>query len=174
MIGDSPRRIMINEICTQFEMNILPKLAEMESVPIYNDANDMNILVNIGSDGEQSVSGIIDFGDMTLAPKVCEPAIAMAYAMMGDGDPIARGAALAAGFHKILPLSDQEIAMLLPLIKMRLANSVTNAIIERKQHPENEYLSISEAPAWALLETLDKLDALECEHKFRTACLETN
>jgi Ser/Thr protein kinase RdoA (MazF antagonist) len=163
VFSDSDKKHMIQNIIFGFEEVALPKLIAMQPTPIYNDANDMN-------NGAQNVSGMIDFGDITRAPIVCEPAIAMAYAMMRDPDPIARGAALVAGFHQVLPLSDLEIELLLPMVKMRLACTVTNAAVESQLHPDNEYLSVSEAPAWELLETLSARDEQEITDTFRRAC----
>ena len=167
---DLDRRAVIEHILAQFESDVYSKLLTLDDAPIYNDANDMNILVETNDKGQQSVSGIIDFGDLTRSPVICEPAIAMAYAMMRDPNPIARGAALIGAFHKHIPLDEAELSILLPLIKMRLANTVTNALVERALHPDNAYLSISEAPAWELLFKLSKLDdSLVTEH-FANAC----
>jgi hypothetical protein len=63
-----------------------------------------------------------------------------------------------------------EIDILVPMIKMRLACTVTNAAVESLLHPDNEYLSVSEAPAWELLETLSTLDEQEITDTFRRAC----
>ena len=130
----------------------------------------MNVFIHKDGPRQGEVSGVIDFGDMARTPRVCEPAIAMAYAMMGDGDALARGAALVGGFHRVIPLSDHEIRLLLPLVRLRLAISVTNAAVQSAANPENEYLSISEAPAWRLLEKLDALNEITAAEQFAAAC----
>lgn len=170
---DRKRSEMIAEIVAQFEHDVLPRLNQLNDVPIYNDANDMNILVNVRENGAQYVSGIIDFGDITRAPRVCEPAIAMAYTMMRDSNPIKRGSALITGFHNVLQLTELEIDLLLPMTKMRLACTVTNAAVESQIHPENQYLSVSEAPAWDLLEILLGLNERDIKETFRRACNES-
>ncbi len=165
------RRKTVGAIATRFTDEISPLLETLPRVPIYGDANDMNILVKATNDRPNEVAGIIDFGDMIRTPRVCEPAIAMAYVMMGDGDPIARGAALASGFHAVSPLNKAEISLLLPLVKLRLAVSVTNAVVESRRHPGNEYLSISEAPAWHLLDQLSALKERSATAPILSACV---
>lgn len=168
--SDDNRRRLIEKIAANFSNELSPILDALPRAPIHGDANDMNIFVHERGPHQGEVSGVIDFGDMARTPRVCEPAIAMAYAMMGEGDALARGAALAGGFHRILPLSDHETKLLLPLIRLRLAISVTNAAVQRAVHPENEYLSISEAPAWRLLEKLNALNDATTAEQFAAAC----
>ena len=60
--------------------------------------------------------------------------------------------------------------MLAPLVRMRLAVSVTNAALERAQRPDNTYLTISEAPAWRLLDYLELVGDEILEREFRAAC----
>ena len=172
--ADAGRRRMVEKIASNFTHGLSPMLNAMPRTPIHGDANDMNVLVHLAGPHQGEVSGIIDFGDMTRTPRVCEPAIAMAYAMMGEGDSLARGAALAGGFHKIIPLSEHEIELLLPLIKLRLAISVTNAAVQRTANPDNAYLSISEAPAWRLLEKLTALNEETITEQFAAACSSSN
>lgn len=164
------RRRRIEEILSRFQKEILPRLQKRPLSAIYNDANDLNIFVGRGRDGALRATGIIDFGDMVSAPRVCDPAIAMAYMMMGPGDPIARGAALAGAFHKQAPLEEADIHLLAPLVSMRLAVSVTNAAIQRALNPGNVYLQVSEAPAWRLLDYLERAGDELLEAEIRRAC----
>ena len=167
---DARRRRRIEEIIAEFESDTLARLASRPRMTIYNDANDLNIFVSRGLDSAMRATGIIDFGDMVSAPRVCEPAIAMAYVMMGPGDPIARGAALAGAFHKHAPLEEADIGLLAPLVSMRLAVSVTNAAMQRTLNPENAHLQISEAPAWRLLDYLEAAGGDLFENEIRKAC----
>jgi len=167
---DASRRRRVETILSRFQKDILPQLQRRPQTAIYNDANEFNIFVGRGADGAMRATGIIDFGDLVSAPRICDPAIAIAYAMMGPGDGLARGAALAGGYHKIAALDDEEMALIAPLAAMRLAVSVTNAAIMRKERPENAYLQVSEAPAWRLLDYLDGLGEALVESEIRAAC----
>jgi 4-aminobutyrate aminotransferase-like enzyme/Ser/Thr protein kinase RdoA (MazF antagonist) len=170
LIEGTQRCEMSRHALDNFRSSVAPRLAALPATPIYNDGNDNNIFFSRDANPAWQASGIIDFGDMIRAPRICEPAIAMAYAMMGPGDPIARGAALVAGFHQAWPLADEEIRLLAPLTRLRLVVSVTNSARERSQNPENSYMQISEAPAWKLLEYLNGIDDSHFEREIRRAC----
>lgn len=169
VISDSHRRHWVSAIVQRFEHDVLDRLNRLPRTALHNDANDMN-LIFVGEGHARRALGIFDFGDMTRGSKVCEAAIAMAYAMMGPGDPIARGAALAAAFHKQSPFSDEEMALLAPLTSMRLAVSVTNAVIEARERPQDAYLQISAAPAWRLLSHLEGVGGDLLVEEIRVAC----
>lgn len=170
VIDDPGRRKQIELIVSRFAKELKPRLESLPRSALYNDANDMNILVTHSGSGMRA-TGIIDFGDMIMGPRVCEPAVAMAYAMMGPGDPLVRGAALTATYHRCYPLPEAELGLLAPLAKVRLALTVMNAAIQRTENPENNYLTVSEAPAWRLLDFLDDIGDELFEATIHSACL---
>ena len=57
---------------------------ELRRSVIHGDANDYNVLVDPES---MTVSGLIDFGDMVYSYTVGDLAIAVAYVVLGEGDP---------------------------------------------------------------------------------------
>jgi 4-aminobutyrate aminotransferase-like enzyme/Ser/Thr protein kinase RdoA (MazF antagonist) len=118
---------------------------------IYGDANDYNVLVDAA--GSRVVS-LLDFGDMVYSATVCDLAIALAYAMLDERDPVAAAAHVVAAYHRERPLTAPEIDGLFPLTLARLAQSVCYAAWQAREAPENGYLNISNSPAWALLERL--------------------
>ena len=134
---------------------------------IYNDANDYNVLV--AADGSRVVA-LLDLGDMVHSATVCDLAIALAYVMLDKPDPIAAAAQVVAAYHAVRPLTGEEIAALYPLAGGRLAMSVCYAAWQLRQAPGNEYLNISNRPAWALLERLARLPEGWPEEVFRRAC----
>jgi Ser/Thr protein kinase RdoA (MazF antagonist) len=113
-----------------------PETALRRSV-IHGDANDYNVLVDPES---MTVSGLIDFGDMIYSYTVGDLAIALAYVVLGEGD----ASDVIAGYTSEFPLLDDEREALWPLVRLRLAMSVCLAAYQRRQHPENEYLGISQ------------------------------
>lgn len=149
------------DACERVDWSALP-----QSV-IYNDANDYNVLVS--PDGAR-VTALLDWGDMVYSATVCDPAIALAYAMLDKPDPIAAAARVVAGYHAARPLNEAEIAALYPLAAGRLAMSVCYAAWQSSQAPENEYLNISNRPAWALLEYLSRLPEGWPSEVFARAC----
>ena len=63
-----------------------------------------------------------------------------------------------------------EIEALFPLICSRLAVSVVNSAYQRHHFPDNQYLTISERPAWELLERLADVHPRFAHYAFRGAC----
>jgi Ser/Thr protein kinase RdoA (MazF antagonist) len=122
---------------------------------IHNDANDHNILV---ADDGAAVSGVLDLGDAIWSLVVNELAVAAAYAALDTADPLATIATVRAGFEEALPLADSERAVLLELVALRLATSVALSAHQSGLDPDDPYLTISEAPAWDLLQRLGAMD----------------
>ena len=118
---------------------------------IHNDANDHNVLV---ADDGAAVSGLLDLGDMVWSPVVHELAVAAAYAALGSDDPTDVIEAVRAGFEETFPLEDRERAAVPELVALRLATSVALSAHQSRLAPDDPYLTVSEGPAWALLERL--------------------
>ena len=134
---------------------------------IYNDANDYNVLVDpVGS----RVVSFLDLGDVVHSAVVCDLAIAIAYAMLDKADPIAAAADVLSGYHQVRPLSEAEADALYTLAAARLCASVCNAAHQARQAPGNDYLNISNRPAWQLLETLASYPADWTREVFRRVC----
>jgi Ser/Thr protein kinase RdoA (MazF antagonist) len=129
---------------------VLPTLRE--SV-IHNDANDHNVLV--AADG-WSVSGLLDLGDAIWSVTVNELAVAAAYASLGSSDPRGVISAVQAGFEEELPLTDDERNVVEDLVALRLCTSVALSAHQSSLAPDDPYLTVSEAPAWALLARLER------------------
>lgn len=134
---------------------------------IYNDANDYNVLVTPG--GER-VAAFLDLGDMVRSATICDLAVALAYAMLDKPDPLEAAAQVTAAYHAVRPIGEAELASLYPLAAGRLAMSVCYAAWQRRQAPANEYLNISNRPAWAVLERLAALPEGWPEEVLRRAC----
>ena len=134
---------------------------------IHGDANDYNILVD---EAGTKVASILDFGDMVHTATVCDLAIALAYVMLDKQDPIAAAVEVVAAYHRRRPLAGPEIDALYTLTATRLAMSVCYCAWQTRQNPHNEYLAISNRPAWALLERLAAMPADWPREVFRRAC----
>ena len=108
---------------------------------IHGDANDYNVLV----DPEQMiVTGLLDFGDMVYSYTVGDLAIAIAYVVLDKSEPRAVANEVVKGYTSEFELLDEEMEMLWPLVRLRLAMSVCIAAYQLREQPENEYLRISQ------------------------------
>jgi 4-aminobutyrate aminotransferase-like enzyme/Ser/Thr protein kinase RdoA (MazF antagonist) len=156
-IDDPLRRLLVEGVLEQWTSVVAPLLPSLRCGVIYNDANDHNVLVSEPPTAPQRVTGFIDLGDVVESCVVCDPAIAVAYAMLGKPNPLTAAAHVVAGYHEAYPLTEDEIEALFPLACARLATSVSLAASRQRDEPDNEYLFVSEAPAW---ETLERLAAV--------------
>src|SRR5260221_6442460 len=100
---------------------------------------------------------------------VGEPAIAAAYAILGKDDPLAAAGSVLAGYHEILPLTEEEIAAFFALMAARLAVSVVNSAHRKALVPDDPYVTASEAPAWEALERVGAIDSHTAKEYFRAA-----
>src|SRR5580692_1893745 len=168
--GDPARRALVERFLAMYESEVLPALKSLRHSVIYGDANDYNVLVSTPWPQPRKIVSVIDFGDMHHGLTVSELAIAAAYAILGENDSLSAAAAVVAGYHKIFPLTESEIAALYPLIAMRLAVSVTNSAHRKSLVPDDPYVTISEAPAWEALEKLAAIHPRFAHYTFRDAC----
>ncbi len=153
----------------RFMQEAAPRLAELRTGVIHGDGNDYNILVK-REGWRMTPGGLIDFGDMVHSWIAGEAAIAAAYAMLDKADPLTAAAAVARGFHAAYPLTEPEAELLYDLILLRLTMSMVMAARQQAAAPDNDYLGISQAPVWRLLQQLEKLPPGLARAQLRQAC----
>jgi 4-aminobutyrate aminotransferase-like enzyme/Ser/Thr protein kinase RdoA (MazF antagonist) len=159
---------LIRHFLSRFQQ-AAPDYQNLRKSVIYNDANDYNILVNENLK-EPQVKGFIDFGDVIHTQTVNDLAIAITYGAMNKVQPLEAACQMVKGFHQSFPLQEQEVALLYTLVATRLIVSLTVSAINKKEHPENEYLMVSEQAAWRLLRQWKNIPASFAHYAFRNAC----
>ncbi len=171
---DQPvRRALVERFLGEYETAVFPHLLHLRRQIIHNDANDHNLIIpQTAVAGVPTVPpvGIIDFGDMVHTLTLAEPAIAAAYLMLDKPDPFADAAHFLGGYHAAHPLTELEQTLLYPFIRIRLCTSVALSAHQKKLEPDNAYLTISEKPAWALLEQMAAIDSEQATDQLRRAC----
>ena len=150
-ITDSEKQELVQYFLELFDTLVLPLIHNLRSSVIHNDTNDNNIVVDFPHDNDKRLFGILDFGDMVHSCTINELAISIAYALLEKSDPISVAQEITAGYHSVFPISDLELELLFPLICARLTMSVSVSAYQKTLEPDNEYLIISEAPAWEVL-----------------------
>ncbi|MCK4746096.1 MAG: aminotransferase class III-fold pyridoxal phosphate-dependent enzyme, partial [Bacteroidales bacterium] len=168
-IQDPAGKRLVNYFLLQFESEVLSKSTQLRKSLIHNDANDHNILVS-QENTDSLVNGIIDFGDMVYSHTIFELAVALAYVMLNKTDPLSAALPVIEAYHQILPLEKTEIEVLFYSICARLSLSVTMASYQQSLQPDNEYLSISEKPAWTLLDQLLQINPEKARQSFIQVC----
>ena len=169
-VREPERRALVERVLARYETEVVPALPRLRRGVVHGDANDHNVLVGTPHARPREVTGLLDFGDLHHGLLVAEPAVAAAYALLGQDDPLAAAAAVVSGYHAALPLEAEEIALLFALVGARLAVSVTNSAMRAIVAAGDPYVTVSEAPAWAALERLDRVHPRFAHYTFRAAC----
>ncbi len=163
------RKAILEDFLNLHRELVAPLLPDLRSSVIYNDANDYNIVVG-GDPTDYRVTGFIDFGDAVYTHTINELAIAIAYAIFDQPNPLAAAVPIVRGFHSIFPLRESEIAALYCLVAARLVISVIHSASNREAEPDNSYLLISEQQAWVLLGQWHAIPPALAHYTFRWAC----
>ena len=169
-IPDDGKREFAARFLELFAKEVAPRSADLRRSVIYGDANDHNVLVSPAWPQPQEVSGVIDFGDVHVSHLIGELAIACAYAALGELDPLAAVLPIVAAYHRVVALNEQELAALFPLMCARLAVSVVNSAHRQSLVPDDPYVTVTEAAAWAAIERLAKIHPRFAHYAIRTAC----
>jgi 4-aminobutyrate aminotransferase-like enzyme/Ser/Thr protein kinase RdoA (MazF antagonist) len=164
------RRALVEGVLELFETEVALALPRLRRGVIHGDANDHNVLVGDAHRWPREVLSVVDLGDMHRGLVVAEPAVAAAYAAMGETDPLAAAGRVVAGYHGVHALEEIEIALLYALVGTRLAVSVTNSALVKRRKPDDPYVTISEAPAWEALERWWDIHPRLAHYTFREAC----
>ena len=136
---------------------------------VHNDANDNNLLVSEDLSNPKVITSI-DFGDAIYTQVVNDLAVACSYAGMGLNDPLQGILPVIRGYHESFPLQEKELGYLYDCIAIRLIISVTKSAINKIEEPDNDYLQISDGPAWDLLEKWKATSPGLAHYSFRSSC----
>ena len=173
LIADTKRQDLINVFLGRFKNNVSPIANQLRSSVIHNDVNDNNVVISDTTQSgpwDQYIKGVIDYGDMVYGWTVIDPAVASAYMMLDKEFPLEAAGAVVKGYNRVNPLTDIEIQVLFDLICIRLCMSVCICAYQITLEPENDYLRISEKPAWDCLIRLEKLSPKFVYFYFRNQC----
>jgi len=161
LIKEAEHQKLVRFYLDRFTQFVLPIQHTLRHTIIHGDLNDYNILVK-----NDSIQGFLDFGDATWSPMVNEIAIAMTYMMLGKNNPIDDITPLLKGYHRINPLSKQEVELLPDLITTRLCISLCNSAEKKHLGQDTEYVLISEKSGWELLEKWATINPIKIKNTF--------
>jgi hydroxylysine kinase len=165
------RRGLVEVCLGNFEARVLPVLPRLHKQPVHNDLNPHNIVVD--AINHERISGIIDFGDLTFTAGVNDLAIAAAYQVADNDDPLGPACELIAAYHAVTPLDKSEFDVLFTLMATRMAMTVVISSWRARRHPENrDYILRNNDQAWARLRRVARLAPLEAKRQIQRACAE--
>lgn len=172
LIRDAELGAAIDRLMHEFDRVTAPLVARLPRAAVHGDLNDYNVLVGGGDDVEtrdQTVTGIVDFGDMVYSHRVADLAIAIAYAILASADPLTIASHVVRGYREQVTLDDGELAGLFGLIVLRLCMSACIAAEQVRHRPDNEYLAVSQSAIGRALPTLTRIPFALAEAVFRDA-----
>ena len=149
-VSSKSDRDILNYFLHDFEINAQPVLSGLKRSVIHNDANDNNIIL----DDNNNITGIIDLGDMVFSNRCVEIATCMAYVAILEDSTYESLQSLLMGYLSLIDLNKKEIHCILHIMCNRLCISVIMASWRRTLYPDNDYLTISLAPALNFLRKL--------------------
>lgn len=167
LVQNTHLRTAISNYALDFAQRIAPMLRSLRLSCIHGDANDYNILVDPGS---LAVVGFIDFGDTIYSYTVGDLAIALAYVALNNESPLESATHVVKGYTQTLPLEENELSVVWPLMLMRLCMSVCLAAYQQSQQPDNDYLEISQT---AIQRSLPGLLSIDLSHAASTLYVRT-
>ena len=153
----------ITAFLTHFSRHTAPALARLPRQVIHGDFNPHNLLADPAD--ATHLTGILDFGDMTLSHRICDLAVAASY-LINPADPTALLIPLTTAYHQVNPLTPQEIHLLPDLITARLVTTLTISAWRAARYPDNAAYILRNAPT-----SRAGLDALTDSHALATTLL---
>jgi Ser/Thr protein kinase RdoA (MazF antagonist) len=136
-------RPRITEFLAHFASKTVPALAQLPRQVIHGDFNPHNLLADPAD--PDRLTGILDFGDMTLSHRICDLAVAASY-LIDPQDPLGLLIPLTRAYHKANPLTEPELALLPDLIQARLATTLVITTWRAARYPENAASILRNAP----------------------------
>ncbi|KAF6214620.1 hypothetical protein GE061_009363 [Apolygus lucorum] len=135
-----------------FEDKVIPVIPELEKGIMHGDINEHNILVR-----DNSVMGLIDFGDNCWGPVLFEIALCVAYMCLHSND-ISTGKHVLAGYQIHRPLTTVESKIIKSCVCARLAQSLVLGCHAAMEDQGNAYILSSQKNGWPVLTKLLVMD----------------
>lgn len=145
-IPDESMRDRVVAALDRFEAKVAPRLAGLRQQVIHNDLNHHNVVVAPGD--PDRVSGVLDFGDIVKTPLVIDVAVAASYLTALPEEALGCVCDMVGAYHRVVPLTRDEIALLPDLIVTRLITSISITSWRARRYPQNAaYILRNNGPA---------------------------
>lgn len=133
----------ITTYLARFTTHIAPALAQLPRQVIHGDFNPHNLIADPAD--PNALTGILDFGDMTLSHRICDLAVAASY-LIDPADPPALLIPVTQAYTRANPLTAQELRLLPDLITARLVTTLTISAWRAARYPDNAPYILRNAP----------------------------
>lgn len=169
VVPEGGQRDRLAGVLDAFEARIVPALPDLPHQVVHNDLGGDNILVD--PDDSNRITGVIDFGDMVRTARMFDVAIAAAYQLGLDADPLGPALAFLRGYASVAKLSEAEVALLPTAIRTRMALRLLIPEWRARRFPERrDYLTRNSAGVWGQFRHLDALASAAIDAAIAEAC----
>lgn len=171
-LPDAQRRRLALQALDDVARQVQPRLAQLRRQPVHNDFNLYNLLVD--AQQPSRVCGILDFGDMVVAPMVNDLAVAASYQLdiqADDGLLLEQLVDFVAAYHGLTPLTALELQLLPELLRARLTMVVAISGWRAARQPHNaDYLLRNNALSWGRLAACERIGSARMADALLQAC----
>ena len=156
----------ITAALAHFASHTGPALARLPRQVIHGDFNPHNLLADPAD--PTRLTGILDFGDLTLSHRICDLAVAASY-LIDPAAPDRLLLPLVNAYHQANALVENEIALLPDLVIARLVTTLVISAWRAQRYPQNAAYILRNAPtSRAGFDALT--DAAALADRLQTAC----
>ena len=143
---------IVEDALNSFDSRVAPRLDALPSGVVHQDLNDHNILVE-SRPGAPTIVGLLDPGDALYSVVVSELAVAVAYAMLREAQPLDAAVEVVSGWCEDGSLSQDEVECIFPMAVARLCVNATTWA-HRGALGQAEYADARSQHTWTTLERL--------------------
>ncbi len=167
----NPRwRALAEQVMATAAVELAPLAAALRVQVVHADITTVNLVACRDRAGRPELCGLIDFGDLSRTWLVSELAVPIVSLVPHDpGHPVQLAREALRGFHAVLPLSEEEIAALWPLVLARAALSAVSGEQQAALEPNNSYVHAGLEAEWQALERVAAIPSALAHAAFRAA-----
>jgi 4-aminobutyrate aminotransferase-like enzyme/Ser/Thr protein kinase RdoA (MazF antagonist) len=170
-VQDPGRRSLVERAMAAHDAALERLAPQLRIQVIHGDVTDYNVIGRCDEAGRLQPAGLIDFGDMTRTYLVGEAAVTAAAVAGHDPQRALQAICdVVRGFDAELPLTDDELAALFPLVLGRQASSAVSTDQQAALDPENGYATGLLDVDWGTLAAVAAIAAPLAEAAIRDAC----
>jgi 4-aminobutyrate aminotransferase-like enzyme/Ser/Thr protein kinase RdoA (MazF antagonist) len=170
-VRDAERRELVERAMAVHDAALDRQSGSPRQQVIHGDVTDYNVIGERDRSGRLAPNGLIDFGDMIRSYLVGEAAVLATSVITHDpSDALAAVVDVVRGFHQRLPLTEQELSALFPLVLGRAALSAVSTEQQAILEPDNRYAVGLIDSDWGSLAAAAGLPPALVEAALRAAC----
>ncbi|MEZ5912978.1 MAG: phosphotransferase [Paracoccaceae bacterium] len=142
-IADPALRAEATRRLDHFDATLAPALPALPWQVVHADLNPHNLMTGPGG---QTITGILDFGDMVRTPRICDLAVAASY-RTDPAAPLQSLSDVIGAWHGVLPLTGAEAEVVLDLVAIRMVTTLALASWRAARYPDNAAYILRNLPA---------------------------